>query len=98
MKARIYKPTKTSMQSGVKNTKKWVFEYVQENSNDVDGLMGWVGSADTKNQVKLKFDSQAQAIEFAEKKGVAYELIEPKARKVKPKSYADNFGYKKVIL
>ena len=67
------------------------------NSNPVpvrnDSLMGWVGQGDTRNQVKMRFPSKDLAIAFCEKKGLDYEVSEPKSRTTKLKSYSDNFSH-----
>ncbi|MEM6491915.1 MAG: NADH dehydrogenase ubiquinone Fe-S protein 4, partial [Pseudomonadota bacterium] len=57
-----------------------------------DPLMGWISSDDTLSQIKLRFDSKEDAIAFAHKRGLPYVVQEPKARKIRPKAYADNFA------
>ena len=94
MKAKIYKPAKTAMQSGVAKTKYWLLEYVPESKKYVEPLMGWTGSEDTQQQVKLRFSSLEKAVTYANSNGIAYEVIEPQPRKKIKKSYADNFAYK----
>jgi len=89
-KAKIYKPSKTAMQSGKKNSKKWLLEF-DTLDNDINHLMGWESSKDTMSEVKLKFSTKEQAINFAKKNNVDYYIIEPKQRKIIKKSYADNF-------
>jgi hypothetical protein len=93
IKARIYKPVKSAMQSGRANTVEWVLEYEQETPRRPEPLMGWVGADDTLNQVRLKFLTREAAIAFAEKEGFEYTVVETHARKVKPQSYIDNFKY-----
>ena len=65
-KARIYKPTKTAMQSGSRNTKKWILEFDTLNTG-VSPLMGWESSKDTMSEVKLEFFTKEQAISYAKK-------------------------------
>jgi hypothetical protein len=91
MKARIYQPAKTAMQSARGNTRKWVLEFEPSEPRTIDPLMGWVSSGDMRSQIRLKFDSKEEAIAFAEKNGYPYWIEEPQVRRVKPKSYADNF-------
>ena len=55
--------------------------------------MGWVGSGDTHNQVRLRFDTREQAVAYAEASGLAYEIEEPKPVHIKSKSYAENFRF-----
>ena len=55
-KAKIYKPTKTAMQSGSRKTKKWVLEY-ETLETGISPLMGWESSRDMLSEIKLKFSS-----------------------------------------
>ena len=89
-KAKIYIPTKTSMQSGKGNTKKWILEFETQDTG-INPLMGWENSTDTMSEVKLEFDSKELAIHFAKKNNIEYYIIEPQKRKIVKKSYADNF-------
>ena len=89
-KAKIYKPSKTAMQSGIKKFDKWVIEFISEKPG-INPLMGWESSTDTSSELKLEFSSKDLAIEYAKKNKISYELIEPKKRKIIKKSYADNF-------
>ena len=54
-------------------------------------LMGWESSSDTYTELKLEFSSKEKAINYAKKKKINYEIIEPKKRKTLKKSYANNF-------
>ena len=78
------------MQSGVGKTHKWILEY-ETNDPTTNPLMGWESSSDTLTELKLEFFSKDQAINYAKKKKIDYEIIEPKKRKTIKKSYADNF-------
>ena len=53
--------------------------------------MGWESSTDTYTELNLEFSSKELAVEYAKKNDIDFELIEPKQRKIKPKSYASNF-------
>ena len=90
MKVKIYKPTKTAMQSGFRNTKKWLIEFDTKDKG-VNPLMGWESSKDTMSEVKLEFETKDQAIKFANKNNLDYYLIGPQKRKLIKKSYTDNF-------
>ncbi len=96
MNVRIYKPAKTAMQSGRAKTHEWQMQFDESAAKFVEPLMGWVGQKDTTQQLHLSFDSKEAAIAYAEKQGYRYRIIEPKERKVIPKSYADNFRHDKV--
>jgi hypothetical protein len=93
---RIYQPAKNAMQSGRANTRKWLLEFEPAAAKEIDPLMGWTGSADTRSQVRMAFDSKEEAVAFAEKKGYFVRLHEPRTRRVRPKSYSDNFKYDRV--
>ena len=89
-KAKIYIPTKSAMQSGKRNTKKWILEF-ETHDTGINSLMGWETSTDTMSEVRLEFDSKELAIHFAKKNNIEYYIIEPQKRKIVKKSYADNF-------
>ena len=89
-KAKIYKPTKTAMQSGMRNTKNWILEFDTLDTG-TSPLMGWESSRDTMSEVKLYFDNKEKAISYAKKNNIDYYTIEPKNRKIIKKSYTDNF-------
>ena len=89
-RAKIYKPTKTAMQSGMRNSKNWLFEF-ETLDNSISPLMGWESSRDTMSEIKLEFTTKEKAINYAKKNNIRYEVIEPKKRKIIKKSYADNF-------
>jgi hypothetical protein len=94
--ARIYRPSKTAMQSGKAKTLNWTLEFEPSDAKHADPLMGWAGSTDTDGQVRLTFETQDEAIGYATRHGLAYELAPSKSARVRPKSYADNFKYDRV--
>ena len=89
-KAKIYKPTKTAMQSGTRNTKNWILEFDTLDSG-INPLMGWETSQDTMSEVKLEFSNKEQAINYAKKNNIDYYVLEPQKSKIIKKSYAENF-------
>ena len=91
LQLRIYRQSKTAMQSGRAHETRWVVEFEPEGARTVEPLMGWTSSADTKGQVRLFFDSEAEAVGYAEQHGYMYSLEVPRERKPRPKAYADNF-------
>lgn len=95
---KIFQPAKTAMQSGRAKTKGWRMEFDEQVPKFVDPLMGWVGQKDTTQQLKLLFETKEEALAYAEKKGYAVRIVEPHARVIAPKSYADNFRYNKVSV
>ena len=89
-KAKIYIPNKNPMQSGNGKTDKWILEYETKDPTN-NPLMGWESSSDTYTELKLEFSSKDLAINYAKKKKIDFEIIEPRKRKIVKKSYADNF-------
>lgn len=92
MEVRIYRPSKTAMQSGRGRLKSWVLDFEPSDAGRPDPLIGWVGSADTSKQVQLRFASEEDAVAYAKSHGLAYTVEQPKERRIKPKAYADNFS------
>ena len=99
MVARIYKPSKTAMQSGMGQTKKWVLELEYDMAKSIEPLMGWTGSSDTNSQVQLWFESKEVAINYAKKNGIPYTVLNANSRKhiIRENGYGDNFAYNKKI-
>lgn len=91
MIAKIYRPARTAMQSGMRRTKDWVMEFEHDGSRFIEPLMGWTGSKDMAQELMLYFSSVEEAVEYAKKRGIAYEVWKPEERVVVPKSYASNF-------
>ena len=89
-KAKIYIPSKTAMQAGLKATKKWILEFETKDTNN-NSFMGWETSEDTLSEVKLHFSSKTKAVDYAKKNNINYRLLEPKKKKFVIKSYANNF-------
>ncbi|MFL5232395.1 MAG: ETC complex I subunit [Microvirga sp.] len=94
--ARIYKPAKTAMQSGTARTKQWLLEFERTQPREIEPLMGWTASGDTRQQVKLWFDSKEEAIAYATREGVAYRIEEPHEAKRRTIAYSDNFKFNRV--
>ena len=78
------------MQSGMRNTKNWLLEFDTLNTG-INPLMGWESSKDTMSEVRLKFSTKDQAINYAKKNNIDYYVVEPQKSKIIKKSYADNF-------
>jgi hypothetical protein len=95
MQVRIFQLSKNAMQSGRARADRWVVEFEPESARQVEPLMGWTSSADTKTQLRLWFDSKDEAIAYTQRKGVMYTLEQPHERKISPKAYADNFAFKR---
>ena len=91
MKAKIFKPAKTAMQSGRSKFNKWVLKFSDKKNQLKDTMMGWNGGSSTFSQIELKFSSKEDAVNYAKKNNINYEVLETSERKVINKSYADNF-------
>ena len=91
MKAKIFKPAKTAMQSGRSKFNKWVLKFSDKKNQLKDTMMGWNGGSSTISQIELKFSSKEEAVNYAKKNSIDYEVLETSERKVINKSYADNF-------
>ncbi|MCV6575462.1 MAG: ETC complex I subunit [Cohaesibacter sp.] len=96
MKARIFRPSKNAMQSGLAKTQRWVLEFEQTSSRSLEPLMGYTSSKDTRQQLNLSFDSKDEAIAYAKRNKIDYQLIEPKERKRRIVSYSENFATNRV--
>ncbi len=89
-KAKIYVPNKSAMQAELGKLDKRILEF-ETNNPTKNPLMGWESSSDTYSELRLEFSSKDLAINYAKKKKIDFELIEPRKRKTVKKSYADNF-------
>jgi hypothetical protein len=94
MRARIYQPAKTAMQSGTAKTTTWVLEFAPASAREVDPLMGWTSSSDTQTQVKLRFETREAAEAYAAANGIEFDLVEPQKRKplIRARGYGENFA------
>ena len=94
MRARIYQPAKTAMQSGTAKTKGWVLEFAPASARDIDPLMGWTSSDDTQSQVKLRFETKEAALDYARENGIEAQVQEPNTRKpnIRAGGYGENFA------
>jgi hypothetical protein len=93
MLARIYRPSKTAMQSGRAKISGWVLEFEPTDARRPDPLMGWTVTADTEGQVRLEFETKEEAVRYADHHGIPFQLIDPKPAKRIIKAYADNFAF-----
>ena len=95
-RARISRPARSAMQQGQAKTKAWMLEFEPASALRPDNLMGWAGGGDTNHQVRLRFASQADAVAYCTKHGIAHDIATGHDRVVKPKSYADNFKWDRI--
>jgi hypothetical protein len=93
MLARIYRPAKNAMQSGKAKTKDWVLEFEPASARRSDPLMGWTQTTDMDGQVRLSFETSDEAVAYANRHGIAFQLFDPKPARKIIKAYADNFAF-----
>jgi hypothetical protein len=94
MIARIFRPSKTAMQSGKAKTQEWVLEFEPKAARRSDPLMGWTQTSDTQSsQVVLTFETKEEAVRYAEQNGIAFQLVDARPAKRIIKAYADNFAF-----
>jgi hypothetical protein len=93
MPARIYRPAKSATQSGLARTKLWVLEFDQDAPREIEPLMGWTSSGDTRQQVKLRFDTKEEAVAYAEREGIPYRIEDSARPAPRQMSYSDNFKF-----
>lgn len=94
MRARIYQPARTAMQSGTAKTRLWHLDFPAASAREIDPLMGWTSSDDTQAQVRLRFETREAAEAYARENGIDYTLSDPHRRKpnVRARGYGENFA------
>jgi hypothetical protein len=80
------------VQSGTAKTKEWVLDYEPEQPRTVEPLMGWTSSGDMKQELRLFFNTEEEAVAYCEREGIAYQVFESKPAKRLRISYSDNFA------
>ena len=91
MTARIFRPAPNAMQSGRGKSKQWVLVYEPAVARQIEPLMGYTSSADTRQQVRLSFDTQEAAVAYAVKNDIPYQVQPAHDPVPKRASYPDNF-------
>ena len=94
MRARIFQPARNAMTSGTARTHGWVLQFAPAEQRDLDPLMGWTGSGDTEDQVRLNFDTREAAETYARDHGIDFTIAEPQKRQpnIRPGGYGENFA------
>ena len=93
MVARIFKPSRTAMQSGKARTQYWQLEFEPDSARVVEPLMGWTSSADMKSQVRLRFATREEAVAYCERHGIPYQVQDSHEPARRSMAYADNFAF-----
>lgn len=89
--ARISELDRRTTQSGKANNGQWLLEFERSEAQRPDPLTGWAGSGDTDPQVRMTFKTSAEAIAYAERRGIPYHLVPAAPATMKLQAYADNF-------
>jgi hypothetical protein len=88
----IYRPAVVATQSGRANGERWLLEFVNDQQRYINPITGWQASGDTTKQLRLEFNSQAEAERYAERSGIEYSIKAPDVTRAMPKkAYRDNF-------
>jgi hypothetical protein len=95
MLARIYRPAKNAMQSGRANTRLWELCFEPAAARTPDPLMGWTQSTDMDGQVRLRFANREEAVAYAKRHGIAFEVSADTQHRTIIKAYADNFAFQR---
>ena len=95
MKYIIYKNKKSPTQSGKLHKDFWVLEHINEKDFKTDLLTGWK-TTETNLIKKMKFSNKEQAVSYAEKNNLDFEILKEVNKEISNKSYADNFKFKRV--
>lgn len=90
-KARIYRKGMRATQSGAARASQWILEHEPIEGKRPDPLMGWAGSGDTEQQVRLTFSTLEAAQEYAARNGLETEVVPVTPHKLIIRSYAENF-------
>jgi hypothetical protein len=91
MTARIFRPAPNAMQSGEGNSKRWMLVQEASSPREIDPLMGYTSSRDTETQIRLYFDTLAEAEAYARDAGIPYRVQQPHTPPAQRASYPDNF-------
>jgi len=85
----IYQPTRSPTTAGRARTKGWRLRFEPRSASYIEPLMGWTGSDDTLKQVELTFPTLEAALRYAERQGLAYEVMGTTDR-MRPKEAQDH--------
>ena len=95
MKYIIYKNKKSPTQSGRLHKEFWVLEHVNTKGFKTDLLTGWK-TTETNLIKKMRFSNKEEAVSYAKKNNLDYEILTEANKEIGNKSYADNFKFKRI--
>ena len=87
----IFQPSKSAMQSGFGNSKKWCLSNSTADESFINSVFCWTGSSNSEKNLTLFFDTLESAVRYAESKNLNFNVIETKKKKIIKKSYSRNF-------
>ena len=90
-RARIFQYGTRSTQEGKARADSWILEAEPIEGQVPDPLMGWAGSGDTEQQLRLFFPTLEAAKGYAARNGIEVEAGLPEDSPLILQSYADNF-------
>lgn len=96
MKARIFRPSKNAMQSGNAKSRNWILQFEPSSARLIEPLMGYTSSSDMNQQIRLSFKTKDEAIAYAQRNEIEFEVCEPKERKRRIMAYSDNFATNRI--
>ena len=95
MKYIIYKNKKSPTQSGRLHKEFWFLEQINTKGFKTDLLTGWKTN-ETNLTKKMKFSNKEEAVSYAKKNNLDYEILTEVNKEIGNKSYADNFKFKRI--
>ncbi len=88
--ARIRRREVQAGRGGRASDRAWILEFEPGSRTFVDPLTGWSGSADPYRPIALEFPDAHSAIDYAERQGWKWELVEAPVREIRIRPYADS--------
>lgn len=94
MYAKIYRPRPSAMTSGRAKTHHWILEFETDEPMRIDPLTGNAVSTDTREQIRMTFDTMEEAVTYAKANDIPHRVHGSNAKTKRiPRSYADNFAF-----
>ena len=93
MYAKIYRPRPSAMTSGRAKTHHWILEFDADEPRLIDPLTGNAVSTDTREQVRMTFDTLEEAVAYCKANDIAHRVHGSQEPKRIPRSYAENFAF-----
>ena len=87
-RCRIYQPPASVMQSGRRTKGKWLLESEPASQRWIEPLMAWTASDDPFASARLTFATRSAAIDYAERHGLDYEVIDSAPTAARSASFA----------